>query len=87
MANGPSEGGKRAIGDNQTRDLTVTLLTCRYPNFREYPQRIGRGHAPPFSARKPEGALSAHPILVNRPIMVTPKGVKLCRPSELVFDL
>ena len=32
-------------------------------------------------------AMIAHPILVNRPIVVTPKGVKLCRPSEAVFDL
>jgi arsenate reductase len=32
-------------------------------------------------------AMVAHPILVNRPIVVTPKGVKLCRPSEVVFDL
>lgn len=29
----------------------------------------------------------AHPILINRPIVVTPRGVKLCRPSEEVFDL
>jgi arsenate reductase (glutaredoxin) len=29
----------------------------------------------------------AHPILMNRPIVVTPKGTKLCRPSELVLDL
>jgi len=29
----------------------------------------------------------AHPILINRPIVVTPKGTKLCRPSEKVFDL
>jgi arsenate reductase len=32
-------------------------------------------------------AMVAQPILVNRPIVVTPKGVKLCRPSELVLDL
>ena len=32
-------------------------------------------------------AMVAHPILVNRPIVTTPKGVKLCRPSEAVFDL
>lgn len=32
-------------------------------------------------------AMIAHPILVNRPIVVTPKGVKLCRPSEAVYDL
>jgi arsenate reductase len=29
----------------------------------------------------------AYPILINRPIVVTPKGVKLCRPSEAVLDL
>lgn len=32
-------------------------------------------------------AMVAHPILVNRPIVVTPKGAKLCRPSEAVLDL
>lgn len=29
----------------------------------------------------------AHPILINRPIVVTPLGVKLCRPSEAVLDI
>lgn len=29
----------------------------------------------------------AHPILINRPIVVTPRGVKLCRPSESVIEL
>jgi arsenate reductase (glutaredoxin) len=29
----------------------------------------------------------AHPILINRPIVVTPKGVALCRPSEKVLDI
>jgi arsenate reductase len=32
-------------------------------------------------------AMVAHPILVNRPIVVTPKGAALCRPSERVLDL
>lgn len=32
-------------------------------------------------------AMMAHPILINRPIVVSPKGVRLCRPSELVLDL
>ncbi len=32
-------------------------------------------------------ALEAHPILLNRPIVVTQEGVRLCRPSELVLDL
>ncbi len=32
-------------------------------------------------------AMMAHPILINRPIVITPKGVKLCRPSEAVLDI
>jgi arsenate reductase len=32
-------------------------------------------------------AMMAHPILINRPIVVSPKGVKLCRPSEKVIDV
>jgi arsenate reductase len=32
-------------------------------------------------------AMIARPILVNRPIVVTPKGTKLSRPSEVVFDI
>jgi arsenate reductase (glutaredoxin) len=32
-------------------------------------------------------AMMAHPILINRPIVVSPQGVRLCRPSERVLDL
>lgn len=32
-------------------------------------------------------AMMAHPVLINRPIVVTPMGVRLCRPSEEVIDL
>ena len=32
-------------------------------------------------------AMLAHPILINRPIVITPLGTRLCRPSELVLDL
>ena len=31
--------------------------------------------------------MMAHPILINRPIVETPKGVRLCRPSETVLDI
>ena len=33
------------------------------------------------------GFMLAHPILINRPIVVTPLGSRLCRPSEVVLDL
>lgn len=41
-------------------------------------------------ARSDEGlieAMLAHPILINRPIVVSPLGTRLCRPSELVLDI
>jgi arsenate reductase len=32
-------------------------------------------------------AMVAHPVLINRPFVVTPKGVRLCRPAELVREI
>ena len=32
-------------------------------------------------------AMAAHPVLINRPVVVTPKGAKLCRPPELVLEI
>jgi len=32
-------------------------------------------------------AMMAHPILINRPFVVTPRGVRLCRPSEVVLEI
>ncbi|GJD47383.1 Arsenate reductase [Methylobacterium crusticola] len=32
-------------------------------------------------------AVEAHPVLLNRPLVVSPRGVRLCRPSEAVLDL
>ena len=43
--------------------------------------------APGISDDQLLDAMIAHPILVNRPIVCTPKGVRLCRQSETVLDL
>lgn len=43
--------------------------------------------SPDLSDAQLVDAMLAHPILINRPIVVSPLGVKLCRPSEDVFDL
>lgn len=40
-----------------------------------------------FSDDELVDVMLAHPILINRPIVVTPLGTKLCRPSELVLDI
>jgi arsenate reductase len=42
---------------------------------------------PKWSDEELLDAMLRHPILINRPIVVTPKGVKLCRPSEAVLDI
>ena len=42
---------------------------------------------PTLSNDKLIDAMMAHPILINRPIVVTNKGARLCRPSELVLNL
>jgi arsenate reductase (glutaredoxin) len=49
-------------------------------------QALGLGN-PNLSEDDLLDAMMAHPVLINRPIVVTPNGVRLCRPSELVIDL
>lgn len=45
---------------------------------------LGASH---WTDRELVDVMLAYPILINRPIVVTPWGVKLCRPSELVLDI
>jgi arsenate reductase (glutaredoxin) len=49
-------------------------------------QELGLGD-PALSDDDLLDAVMAHPVLINRPFVVTPKGVRLCRPSDLVLDL
>ncbi len=56
--------------------------------------RVARSPAEEMGLTKPDtseetilAAMIEHPILVNRPIVCTPRGVRLCRPSETVLDL
>lgn len=49
-------------------------------------QELGLGN-PGLTDDRLLDAMMAHPILINRPIVVTPLGVKLCRPSEVVLDI
>ncbi|MCA1247033.1 arsenate reductase (glutaredoxin) [Massilia sp. MS-15] len=47
---------------------------------------LGLG-APAVTDEQLLDAMLAHPILINRPFVVTPLGVRLCRPSEVVLDI
>ena len=58
------------------------LLREKGTPFRE----LGLGD-PKWSDDELIDQMLARPILINRPIVVTPKGVKLCRPSEAVLEL
>jgi arsenate reductase (glutaredoxin) len=59
-----------------------TLIRCKEPIFQE----LGLNEEG-VTEEELLDALEAHPVLLNRPIVVTPKGVRLCRPAELVIDL
>jgi arsenate reductase len=47
---------------------------------------LGLG-SPEVSDEQLVEAMLAHPLLINRPIVVTPLGARLCRPPEVVLDL
>ena len=61
------------------------------------PRQLLRVNVPPYAEHKLDNlsltdddliqAMLADPLLINRPIVVSDKGVKLCRPSEIVLDL
>lgn len=76
-----------------TRALLQDLLTALGAASRDLLREKGTPAAelglldPATSDAEILDAMLAHPILVNRPIVVTPKGTKLCRPSEAVLSL
>jgi len=65
--------------------MGVPLDTIVRENGTPFAQlRLGRAN---ISDEEILTAIAEHPILINRPIVVTPWGVKLCRPSEAVLDI
>ncbi|MDQ0302599.1 arsenate reductase (glutaredoxin) [Ancylobacter polymorphus] len=76
-----------------SRDELVALIARMGISVRDLLREKGTPYAelglgdPTLSDEALLDAMMAHPILINRPIVVTPRGVKLCRPSEAVLDL
>ena len=76
-----------------SRETLVALIGAMGMPVRD----LLRKNVPPYEAlelaenRFSDGdlidAMLAHPILINRPIVVTPLGTRLCRPSEVVLDI
>ena len=72
-----------AAGDSARMEISVrALLREKGTPYAE----LGLDD-PALSDAQVLDAMMAHPILINRPIVVTPEGVRLCRPSEDVLDL
>ena len=76
-----------------SRDMLTRLIARMGISARELLREKGTPYAerglgdPALSEAQLLNAMMAHPILINRPIVVSPKGVRLCRPSEDVLDL
>ncbi|WP_426008507.1 glutaredoxin-dependent arsenate reductase [Aeromonas salmonicida] len=76
-----------------SRETLVALIAAMGMPVRD----LLRKNVPPFEALglaedrfsddQLIDAMLAHPILINRPIVVTPLGTRLCRPSEVVLDI
>lgn len=76
-----------------SRERLMTLIAAMGITPRELLREKGTPYAelgladPALTDAQLIDAMMAHPILINRPIVETPKGTRLCRPSELVLDL
>ena len=76
-----------------TAALLVQLLARAGLSVREILRKKGTPYDelgldnPALSDEALLAAIAKHPILLERPLVVTPKGVRLCRPSESVIDL
>lgn len=76
-----------------TRDKLVELIAAMGISPRDLLRRKGTPYDelglddPKWSDDELIDFMIAHPILINRPIVVTEKGVRLCRPSEVVLEI
>ena len=75
------------------RDKLVELITALGVPVREVLRQKGTPYEelnlanPALSDAEIIDAMVAHPVLMNRPIVITPLGYKLCRPSETVLEI
>lgn len=76
-----------------SREVLVDLIARMGVPVRDVMRRKGTPYDelglddPALSDERLIDAMLAHPILINRPIVVTPKGVRLARPSEVVLEI
>lgn len=76
-----------------TRDRLVELIAGAGLSVRDAIRQKGTPYLelglddPEFDDDVLLDAMLTHPVLINRPFVVTEKGIRLCRPSEIVLDL
>ena len=76
-----------------SRAMLISLIARMGISTRDLLREKGTPYAdlglsdPALNDQQLLDAMMAHPILINRPIVVSPIGVRLCRPSEVVLDL
>jgi arsenate reductase len=81
------------LKDPPTRERLVELLKVMGISARDLLRQKGTPYDalglsdPKWTQEELVGFMLEHPILINRPIVVTPKGARLCRPSEAVLDI
>ncbi|MEZ6936505.1 glutaredoxin-dependent arsenate reductase [Aeromonas sp. S19(2024)] len=75
----------REMLESLIQEMGITVRELLRKNVPPY-EALGLAEAR-FTDNELIDAMLAHPILINRPIVVTPLGTKLCRPSELVLDI
>ena len=76
-----------------SRDELVSLIALMAITPRDLLRQKGTPYAelglddPALTDEQLVDAMIAHPILINRPIVIAPRGVRLCRPSEAVLSI
>lgn len=76
-----------------SRDELMTLVAAMGVSLRDVLRQKGTPYDelgldnPALTEAQLLDAIEEHPILIQRPIVITPLGVRLCRPSELVLDI
>ena len=77
----PTAGRLRHLLD----DMGISVRDLLRKNVPPY-EALGLAD-PKWTDEQLIGFMIEHPMLINRPIVITPKGVRLCRPSEIVLDI
>lgn len=81
------------ISDPPTRERLVQLMRDAGITARELLRQKGTPYSelglsdPTLTEHQLVDAMMAHPILINRPLVETARGVRLCRPSEVILDI